>query len=113
MRQQITKIDVKNILQKWAQGELKASEVHEWAEARFTSWDVESEAVLQVLRELDQLDMNLRTKEDIPFFLNILEENLESAEDLENKFDEYQSSIDMTHRKKELSGDPLYARFCK
>lgn len=115
MAQKITSSDLRNVLQKWAQGELSAQGVHDWAESRYIvdEWESENEAVNEMLGLLDRLDMNLIIKEDVPAFLAILDLGLESEDLMASKLDEYFKSINMKERKQKLSQDPFYEAFCK
>ena len=100
---------VESKLRQWKTGQVSAAEVHDWAEKTFAvdSWEPESDAVNEVLAELDMLDMNLVIPDDIPVLVTALR-----AKNFEALLSEYFSKIDFELRKSQLSADPLYAPFC-
>src|SRR6478672_6210615 len=100
---------VESKLRQWQAGELSAAEVHDWAEKTYavSSWEPESDAVNEVLAELDMLDMNLVMPDDIPALVAALR-----AKNYESLLSEYFSRVDFETRKSQLSAVPLYAPFC-
>jgi hypothetical protein len=105
----ITRTDIEAKLRAWAAGQIEAAAVHEWAESHHSSeWERENESVNEVLGQLDMMDMNLMTPDDIPALLSALRAN-NAAEVLEK----HASSIDFADRKKRLRTIPFYARFCR
>lgn len=71
----VTAADVREKLEQWLTGRLSAQAVHAWGESRFASedWDPESKSVHHVLSELDRMDMNLVTVEEVQIFLEALQ----------------------------------------
>jgi len=118
----ITRKHVIDILSKWQSGQLSASEVHNWAENKYLKsgidyedWeDNDDESVTnEVLANLDTLDMNLVTKEDIPIFLEFLKTPNGKFKQGYKKLKDSLNTIDIVKRKEKLSNNPLYLRFCK
>ena len=105
----ITVTDIENVLNKWSAGEIDAGKIHEWAENRYMTdkYDTESECVNEVLAQLDMLNMNLVTKEDIPALLTALK-----SDDCHAVLESHFNKIDIEKRKKELCNLGLYERFC-
>jgi hypothetical protein len=70
----ISHLDVQNILHGWQTGALTEGQVHAWAENRFAvgGYEPESDACNAVLAQLDCMNMNLLTAEDIPLLLDAL-----------------------------------------
>ena len=105
----VTADTVESKLRKWQAGETTAAEVHDWAENTYmvSSWEPESDAVNEVLAQLDMLDMNLVTTDDIPVLVAALR-----SEHFESLLDDHFASIDWKLRKSQLSAVPLYAPYC-
>ena len=101
-----------SILSQWKAGLLTNAQVHDWATNRFAvdAWDPEDGAVNEVLGRLDTMDINLVTVEDVAVLLAALGRG--TAEGAAQAIDAYQDTIDLAARKRKLSDDPLYARFC-
>ncbi len=106
----VTASAVESKLRQWQSGELTAAEVHAWAEDTFgvDQWEPESDAVNEVLAQLDTLDMNLVTSEDIPILLAALR-----SDNFESILTEHFSKVDIELRKSRLAAVPLYAPFCR
>jgi hypothetical protein len=118
----ITRDDVKEILLKWNEDVLNATDVHEWASNRyavdgydFTDWEGDDDFSVtnEVLGELDRLDMNLISKEDIPVYMALLNTPIGDSQSGILKLEQYQKSINYEERKKKLNKEKLYAPFCK
>ena len=110
----VTRSELRHLLSSWQAGALSAAAVHAWAEARYavSSFEPEDEAVNEVLANLDKLDMNLITVEDVPALQQLLGDNAESLERALASYDAYFSRVDFARRRQQLAEDPLYARFC-
>lgn len=106
----VTSSDIEEKLRHWQSGKISAAELHDWAEDRYSNhrWETESDAVNEVLAQLDMMNMNLITTEDI----SVLSRALTSTHYL-MVLNEHFKSIDMSNRKIQLANDPLYAPFCK
>lgn len=105
----ITADFIESKLRQWQAGLLTAAEVHEWAGSIYCTdqWEPDSEAVNEVLSELDRLDMSLVTPDDIPMLLAALR-----SDDFASIIRKYFDLVDFGLRRTQLSGLPLYARFC-
>jgi hypothetical protein len=101
---------VESKLREWQAGEITAAEVHDWAENTYavSSSAPESDAVSEVLAQLDMLDMNLVTPDDIPVLLAALRSELP-----ETLLGEHFAKVDLNLRRSQLSAVPLYAPFCR
>ena len=111
----VSRIDLRQLLGEWSRGRQTAAQVHDWAEARFAvdAWICEDDVVNEVLSELDTLDMNLLTSEDIPTLyamLNLPRGQASLAHDL---LKSYFAEVSLDTRKKALAADPTYAPFCR
>jgi hypothetical protein len=105
----VTIADVEAKLEEWRSGRVEASTIREWASARhlMDDWETESNAVKEVLGQLELMDMNLLTIEDIPALKRALR-----SDDFEAVLGEHFSTIDIAKRKAQLANDPMYAPFC-
>jgi hypothetical protein len=101
---------VESKLRKWQAGEATAAEIHDWAETTYavSGSEPESDAVNEVLAQLDMLNMNLVTPDDIPALLEALR-----SEDFDTVLEEHFAATDFNLRKSQLSKVPLYAPFCR
>jgi len=111
----VTRHEVESILRRWQAGELTHQQVFVWANDRFASeqWGSEDEITNEVLAELDTLNMNLTTVDDIPHLLQVLalpNSQVESAIALQQA---YASTIDIQARRVALATDTFYAPFCR
>ena len=122
MKRIICRKDLKEKLLQWQKGQMTAHELHEWAEGNYLNDDVECEdwdeieehsVTNEVLAELDMMDMNLMTTEDVPAYLDFLETPPASFEEGYKKLQQYLKQNDMKKRAAALSADPFYARFCQ
>ena len=109
----VTARDIDAVLVHWSSHELSASEVHNWAEARFAtdSWEPENEVVNEVLGHLDRLDMNLVVVEDIPLLREAL--LARNEEDANRLIERSYAITPLDARKLMCAGKQIYAPFCK
>jgi len=112
----VTREDIIRILVAWQAGELGAKEVHAWAEDRYATSNFEieeeDEVAQEVLSNLDCLDVNLTTLEDVPTFLEMLRLPKDQVEKALVLLREYSNSVDMKERMRRYANDPFYGRFC-
>jgi hypothetical protein len=111
----VTRQELETLLRRWQVGELTPRQVFDWANDRFATdhWDPEDQITNEVLAQLDTLDMNLTTAEDIPHFLRLLalpHDQIDLAVALQQT---YSKSIDIRARQSALANDSLYAPFCR
>lgn len=108
----VSRAEVASALSKWQTGALSNDQIHAWANERFAvdAWDAEDCAVNEVLAQLDMMDMNLVTVEDVSALLSALEET--SAEGAARIFATYSNTIDLASCKLRLKNEPFYSRFC-
>jgi hypothetical protein len=71
----LTRNELRQVLLDWQAGNLQSRDVHDWATDRHavSTYEPEDEIVHVVLGELDMLDLNLTTTDDVPVFLQILD----------------------------------------
>ena len=112
MSRTLSRADVSSIFSQWKADLLTNAQVHDWAADRFAvaAWDPEDGAVNEVLSRLDTMDMNLVTVQDAAILLAALGKG--TAEDAARAMDAYRDTVDLAARKRHLSADPFYARFC-
>ena len=106
----VTAQHVEDKLRSWEAGALTASALHDWAGSLYAveHCDAESDAVNEVLAQLDMMDMNLVTVDDVP----VLVEALRSSDFVQHLQRHFQA-VNIESRKQALASDPMYAPFCK
>jgi len=62
--------------------------------------------------ELDMLDANLLTVEDVPALQELLAADETSLDQARASYDAYLSRVDLADRRRRLADDPQYAHFC-
>jgi hypothetical protein len=114
MSKSVGRSEVRSVLADWQAGLRTSTEVHAWAETRFAvdDWECEDDIANEVLAQLDMLDMNLLTADDIPVLLSIFDLPAGEADRANEILSSYFAGVDLHKRKKALANDPLYARFC-
>ncbi|WP_127718448.1 hypothetical protein [Halobacteriovorax sp. HLS] len=112
------------VLVLWSDGKINALEVLVWASKfhdlisvdKMYYEDYEGEkqnsVSLEVLTKLDNLDMDLVLKEDIPKMLEFLKTPLGEFDRGYKVWTAYLDQINYTNRQKQLRGNPLYSKFC-
>ncbi len=115
MSETVHKAEVQNVLALWQAGTLTGQQVYDWANDRFATerFEAEDEVTNEVLAELDTLDMNLTTTEDIPYLMQLLAIPIDRMDLVVSLQAKHAKSIDIKARQKALSADPLYTPFCK
>ena len=105
----ISQIDVESILRSWQTGTLTERQVHDWAEDRYAvdAYEPESDACNAVLAQLDCMNINLLTSEDIPVLLDAL-----SSTDYESVLSGFGTAATIEQRRSSLRAHPFYAKFC-
>jgi hypothetical protein len=111
----VSRNELRGLLDEWSRGNQTAAQVHDWAEARYAvdAWSCEDDVVNEVLAELDTLDMNLLTSEDIPVLNAMLELPRGQATLAHDLLKSHFAKVSLDARKKELAADPTYAPFCR
>lgn len=111
----ITRSEIENLLRCWQSGELTHQQVFDWANDRFATslWDTEDEIANEVLAELDTLNINLTTTEDIPYLLQLLTIPSGQIETVLTQQKAYSKSVNIKARQVALANDSFYAPFCK
>ncbi len=120
MTKVISRQDVKDKLIKWQLDDIDAKQVHEWAENSYNTSHVEYEdweddeysVTNSILAELDMLNINLLTKEDIPALIEFLDSPPGKFKESDVKFQRYMRSIDIHERKSQLADIDIYSEFC-
>ena len=105
----ITAAIVESRLREWQAGRVTAAQIHEWAENTYavSAWEPESDSVNEVLAQLDMLDMNLVTPDDIPALIAALR-----SDDFEALIADHFATVDFLGRRTQLAGVSPYAPFC-
>jgi hypothetical protein len=98
----------------WTSGGLSASAVRAWAVERYavSGCVPQDEVVNEVLGLLDALDVNLTTVEDVPALRRLLSAEPTDLEAARRTYDAHVEAVDFGERKRRLSADPVYRRFC-
>jgi hypothetical protein len=118
MNHTVTRAELITLLKEWQDGRISATEVHEWAEARYRPGDFEVDdgeddasgsAAVEVLARLDMLDINLITVEDIPHYLELLHSPKGCLAESLEKFEAKQAAIDFRARENALATTEPYA----
>jgi hypothetical protein len=106
----ITTKHIDLILEAWAEGSMSEVDVHAWAEDRYAinAYEPESEAVNEVLAQLDQMDMNLLMRSDIPLLRKAL-----SAQHPRAFIERIWSEVPVAERKGILCNVSFYRVFCQ
>ncbi len=113
MPKSVTALDIDSILVQWASNELSATDVHNWAEARFATgaWEADNDVTNEVLGHLDMLDQNLVVVADVPWLREaLLAKSVEVACAL---IDRSYADMPIAQRREELAQSSPYAPFCK
>jgi hypothetical protein len=122
MSRVVTRAELAEMLYRWQAGALSNRQVHDWAEelfgpADYDDWEGEGmedgSVACAVLGELDQLDMNLLTVDDVPALLGFLAtppgEFRQGLADWEAEV----AKRNIPARQRALRDDPVYAPFCQ
>jgi hypothetical protein len=111
----VTRAEVRQVLLDWEAGRVSASEVHGWAEGHYAvaHTEPEDEVVNEVLARLDMLDVNLVVAADVTALKRLLDAQPAGLTEALNEYGACVESIDLSRRRRELAGDPLYGRFCR
>jgi hypothetical protein len=121
MTEIITRNQLKDLLVQWLNGELTEEQLHEWAENKYlnndvdySDWEDDDNSVTnETLAALDQMDMNLMTKEDIKYYIDFLETPPGQFGEGLKKLEDKMKSINYSLRQKALSETPFYEKFCR
>lgn len=110
----ISREDIIKVLVAWQTGAIGPTEVHEWAEERYASsnFEPEDDVTSEVLSNLDCLDINLTTLEDVPTFLQMLQLPQAQSDEAFRLLREHGDSVDINERMRRYANDPFYGRFC-
>ena len=126
------KIEISQIRQKiidWQNGKISKEEMQEWGDnidfqLRFGEVDIDDDEFyigLEVASYLGFININLTTKEDIPYVLEYIDTAKRYNEKFENFFIEdkaykkwykYRDNINYRKRAEELMNDPFYREYC-
>jgi hypothetical protein len=104
------------LLNGWESGAASTAEVHQLAE----QWMSESvwpqlersnplSAAAEVLSQLDILNQQLITPDDIPAMRQFIEDARENALSAWKRWEKYWESVDLEKRRQELAGSDFYA----
>jgi hypothetical protein len=111
MPQVVTRQEIIELLNSWQAGKLDAQFVYDWANERYSTehWSAEDDIVNEVLSELDILDINLTTTDDIPVFLEVLALPPEKVSEATGRLKAHASTFNLEARKQQCRGNPFYA----
>ena len=118
----ISRVEIEDLLDSWSKGAISDKDVHEWGQSHYCISNIDVEdweengsisVANSVLAELDQLDMNLRTKEDISILKECLNAPAGCGARAISTMQKLLSKIDLQTRAKELKENPVYEPFCK
>ena len=120
----ITRQILQQKLQAWAAGILAAADVHKWVmdlqldgPCEFEDWETYADAQFsvskEVMAELEMLDINFITVNDIPTFTEFLDTKAGDFEAAYILFIERLQAIDPAERMKMLKSTEPYARHCR
>ena len=107
----------------WASGVLSATDLHKWimdlqldGPCEFEDWETDTKGTFsvskEVVAELEMIDMNFITTEDIPIFTDFLDTPAGGFETAYVHFIEQLQAIDTAKRMKALKHTEPYARHC-
>jgi hypothetical protein len=107
--ERVSQVEVESVLRSWQTGALTERQVHSWAEDRYAvdAYEPESAACNAVLAQLDCMNMNLLTPEDIPVLLAAL-----ATRDYENLLSELGAAATIELRRRSLRSHPFYPALC-
>jgi hypothetical protein len=119
----ISRQTLKQKLVAWASGIIAATELHKWVTdlqldgpPEFEDWESKDSGQFsvskEVLAELEMLDINFVTVDDIPTFIEFLDTPVSGFEDAYITFIGRLQSIDTAKRMKALKHTEPYARHC-
>lgn len=119
MTEIITRKQLKDLLMQWRNGELSEEQLHDWAENRYltdevdySDWENDNSVTNEVLGALDMMNMNLMTKEDIESYLTFLDTPPGQFSQGYGKLEDYLKMINYSERKRTLAKIPFYKKFC-
>lgn len=115
-------ITVKKIKQKivdWQVGKITTAEIQQWAEEKYMGDEMRNSVLSEVdhfitieaLQYLESINMNLTTKDDIPFLLKFINSG-KLCHDAYKDWRKYLDNIDYNKRVTELKDDPFYKEYC-
>jgi len=110
MEQVVTRKELIELLNSWQVGKLNAQFVYDWANERYSTehWEAEDDIVKEVLSELDILDINLITTDDIPVFLEVLALPPNQVDEATGRLKAHASTFNLEARKQQCRKDPFY-----
>jgi hypothetical protein len=114
----IERRQLRDLLQRWQRGEVSEREVHEEAEALWEHYaplkghdeDAPQSIAMGVLSNLETLNWQLITPEDIPAMLAFLETPLGQERQGWQAWHRYWQGIDFNQRRQSLRNNPYYAK---
>jgi hypothetical protein len=111
MAEVVTRQEIIELLNSWRAGKLDAQYVYDWANQRYATehWNAEDDIVNEVLSELDILDINLITTDDIPVFMEVLALPPGQVDDATVRLKDHASTFNLEARKQQCRKDPFYA----
>ena len=118
----LTRPEILDKLNKWAIGEISPVDIHNWAvdlvnggETEFADWEGDGRfsVAKEAIAELDMLDINLVTNDDVPIFIEFLTTPADQFEAGYIKFIGSLQQINRAARKKTLKKVEPYKIHCK
>ncbi len=120
MKEILTREKLRKLLRKWQKRALTSKDLHGWAESKYMivdydDWESGDEDSVSntVLAALDQLNMNLTTREDAQAYLKFLDTPKGEFEPGLRTLNAYLDGIDIGKRRDELKSVEPYVPFCR
>jgi hypothetical protein len=106
----VTANHICSVLEAWAEGSMSEADVHAWAEDRYavSTYEPETDGVNEVLAKLDQMNMNLLMRYDVPLLREAL-----MAQNPQDLFDKIYVEVPVAERKMLLRNNSFYRAFCQ
>ena len=115
--EELSRSSLRALLQRWAANEITAVDVHERAEALWESqtWppyshDDDRSIAVEVLSQLDIIDHQLITVDDVPAIVRFLDTPPGRALEGWVQWVKYWEGVDMKRRMLDLAANPFYAK---
>lgn len=115
----LKRVDLIRTLQDWQSNTIDAVKIFDWANEAYLNnqyayedWEGDNSVSNEIMAHLDNLNISLVTKDDIPAMLEFLDTPPGQFDVGYKKWIQYVDSIDIRRRQKELGDLPFYKPFC-
>ena len=111
----ITLEQIKSKILEWSDNHITAEKLQQWGEEQYMSEELRSSnlqesdhfIMIEVLQYLEFININLTTKDDIPFILKFIDSG-KLYKKAYTQWIHYTDNIDYTERANQLKNDPFY-----